>query len=313
MLAERLWSRTIFDPLATWTCTLEIGRALFTGTRPDRSRPVANILDGTHDLNFRRGRTPTMSDDWKVIVVTGCTQGLGYHAVSGFAESLSSGKELPYQCVVLSCRNVPAAKNAAQTIAKRAKCEISRLVVLDEPCDLADVNSIRNYYYALKKFLGSRKIVSLVNNAGIGGNPNYRKSAQGFDQIWATNHLGHFLLTILCLPHLAENSRIVNVGSGVHDPAAKTRLPDADEFWPQVHHRDSIIFCGRCSLRSHNSIGPSLSLSLTPSLCADRTPRPNIPKAQGTTWRVPTPAHAPALARTKSFSRNQAIEAGTAR
>jgi retinol dehydrogenase 12 len=176
-----------------------------------------------------------MAVDSRAIVVTGCTQGLGYHAVKTLAQNLAAdSKSLPFQCIILSCRNVPVAKKAAEEISKSTKCELSRLVVLDEPCNLSDIISVRSYCSSLIKYLSGRKILSLVNNAGIGGNPVYTKTAQGYDQIWATNHLGHFLLTLLLLPHMAEGSRIVNVSSEVHDPASKTGLPDADQFWPQV-------------------------------------------------------------------------------
>ena len=203
-----------------------------------------------------------------VIVVTGATHGLGYHAAKSLAKNLSQGGQSHYQFIVLSCRNVPSAKKVAAEIAKSTKTEATRLIVLDEPCDLADINSVRSYYSALKQFLGDKKILSLVNNAGIGGNPNYRLSAQGFDQIWATNHLGHFLLTILCLPHMAQNSRIVNVSSEVHDPATKTPLPDADEFWPQV------------SYHGHSHSAPEVDMRLHSPQPLDRIqPRPALPEA----------------------------------
>ena len=49
-----------------------------------------------------------------------------------------------------------------------------------------------------------------------------------------SNHLGHFLLTILLLPVLTDNGRVVNVSSEVHDPANKAPLPDAGLFWPET-------------------------------------------------------------------------------
>lgn len=56
--------------------------------------------------------------------------------------------------------------------------------------------------------------------------------ADGFDKIFESNHLGHFLLSLLVLPHLAKDARIVSVSSEVHDPAAKTGLPDPGIGFP---------------------------------------------------------------------------------
>ena len=40
----------------------------------------------------------------------------------------------------------------------------------------------------------------------------------GFELVFATNYLGHFLLTNLLLPYMAENARIINVTSDMHNP-----------------------------------------------------------------------------------------------
>lgn len=158
-----------------------------------------------------------------IVVVTGCTNGLGYHAVTSFHQTSPA-------TVVLACRNVAAAEDAVAKI--KGSGGTGELHVLPEALNLNDVNSVRAYAKALKAWLGNRKIKALVNNAGIGGSPVYKMGAQGYEDIFATNHLGHFLLTILLLPVLAENSRIVNVSSEVHDPANKVPLPDPGTHWP---------------------------------------------------------------------------------
>jgi NAD(P)-dependent dehydrogenase (short-subunit alcohol dehydrogenase family) len=71
----------------------------------------------------------------------------------------------------------------------------------------------------------------LVNNAGIGGSPTYSKNAAGHEMIFATNHLGHSLLTLLLMPFITD--RIINVSSEVHDPEEKAPLPDPGIGWPQ--------------------------------------------------------------------------------
>lgn len=56
--------------------------------------------------------------------------------------------------------------------------------------------------------------------------------ADGYEAIFESNHLGHFLLTILLLPHLAKNARVVSVSSEVHDPATKTGMADPGKGFP---------------------------------------------------------------------------------
>ncbi len=56
----------------------------------------------------------------------------------------------------------------------------------------------------------------LINNAGLAGQRGLTKS--GFELAFGTNHLGHFLLTLLLAPRLraAPGSRIVTVASQAH-------------------------------------------------------------------------------------------------
>ena len=53
----------------------------------------------------------------------------------------------------------------------------------------------------------------LVNNAGVMAVPEQR-TADGFEMQFGTNHLGHFALTNLLLPHVVD--RVVTVSSSAH-------------------------------------------------------------------------------------------------
>jgi NAD(P)-dependent dehydrogenase (short-subunit alcohol dehydrogenase family) len=79
--------------------------------------------------------------------------------------------------------------------------------------DLADQAQIARAAGAL---VAARTPLSLlINNAGIMAVPLSR-DARGFESQFATNHLGHFLLTQLLLPKLerGEDPRVVTVSSG---------------------------------------------------------------------------------------------------
>lgn len=79
--------------------------------------------------------------------------------------------------------------------------------------DLANLKSVREFVNELNE----THIDILINNAGVFF-PKYCTTDDGFEMHFGTNHLGHFLLTILLLPKLnnAKQARIVNVSSLGH-------------------------------------------------------------------------------------------------
>jgi len=164
--------------------------------------------------------------------------------VRALAKAGTSGCGISH--LVLACRDVEAARKVADSIQCSAFPR-DRIIVLDVPCNLASLSSVRAYSAALRHWLNDRRISCLVNNAGIGGSPSFSKSIDGYENIWATNHLGHFLLTILLLPTVSSSSgRIVNVASEVHDiKGNKILMPDLEERWPTtVDEFDSVLAAG---------------------------------------------------------------------
>lgn len=183
-----------------------------------------------------------------VAVITGCSQGLGLHAAAELAAAD------PTIDIVLACRNLDSAKAAVETIiAKHPAVDPSRLVVLDAALQLDDIDSVRvfckcrvtNRMYhihplsyriiasALRAHLSERGqiIKILINNAGVGGMPVLKPTRQGFDTIFATNHLGHFLLTLLLLP----SSVAAVVPSTLGDDAPHLRIVNvSSEVWPSA-------------------------------------------------------------------------------
>jgi NAD(P)-dependent dehydrogenase (short-subunit alcohol dehydrogenase family) len=74
--------------------------------------------------------------------------------------------------------------------------------------DLGDLASVRRAAEALK----GRRIDVLINNAGLAGHRGTTKD--GFEIQFGTNHLGHYLFTLLLADQIQE--RVVNVASGSH-------------------------------------------------------------------------------------------------
>jgi NAD(P)-dependent dehydrogenase (short-subunit alcohol dehydrogenase family) len=127
----------------------------------------------------------------RTAVVTGANSGLGLATARALA---AAGAH-----VVLAVRDTGRGETAARSIS--GDVEVRRL-------DLADLASVREFAAA---WTGDLDL--LVNNAGIMMVPAGR-TADGFELQFGTNHLGHFALTNLLLPHVTD--RVVTVSSGLH-------------------------------------------------------------------------------------------------
>ena len=60
--------------------------------------------------------------------------------------------------------------------------------------DLMSMSSVRSFAQTILSL--DIPIHVLINNAGIMAIPKYTTSAQGIELQWATNHLGHFLISL---------------------------------------------------------------------------------------------------------------------
>ncbi|CAM8927335.1 unnamed protein product [Rhodiola kirilowii] len=141
-------------------------------------------------------------------IVTGGACGIGFETSKTLA--------LRGAHVVIAARNTAAANEAKQQIVKEipsARIDVLKL-------DLASLKSVREF---VDEFISLNLPLNiLINNAGIMFCP-YQLSQDGIELQFATNHLGHFLLTNLLLDkmkHTAETSgiqgRIVNLSSVAH-------------------------------------------------------------------------------------------------
>ena len=139
----------------------------------------------------------------RVAIVTGANSGLGLETTRVLARKGAQ--------VVLAVRN--AAKGDAAAAEIRADTPEANLRVM--PLDLASLESIHRFAQA---FLAAYdRLDMLVNNAGVMAIPR-RKTADGFEMQFGTNHLGHFALTGLLMPRVlaTHDARVVTVSSGAH-------------------------------------------------------------------------------------------------
>ncbi|ESW24231.1 hypothetical protein PHAVU_004G113000 [Phaseolus vulgaris] len=141
-------------------------------------------------------------------IVTGATSGIGAEATRVLA--------MRGVHVIMGVRNLVAAKDIKKEILQKiptAKVDYMEL-------DLSSMTSVRNF---ASEFISSALPLNiLINNAGIFATP-FTLSEDNIELQFATNHMGHFLLTNLLLDAMKKTTheskkqgRIVNISSILH-------------------------------------------------------------------------------------------------
>lgn len=83
-------------------------------------------------------------------------------------------------------------------------------------CDFSDLRSVER---AVDEVVAlGLPLAGIANNAGIMSTRPGRRSAQGYDLSFATNHLGPFAFTDALVPHLRDGATVVFTCSAVEDP-----------------------------------------------------------------------------------------------
>jgi NAD(P)-dependent dehydrogenase (short-subunit alcohol dehydrogenase family) len=144
-------------------------------------------------------------------VVTGGAGGLGRETARALA---SAGAD-----VTIAARDL----NAANVAAKEISAETGNPRVQGARLDLADLASVREF---VKAWTGPLHI--LVDNAGIMASPE-QHTPEGRELQFATNHLGHFALTVGLRDALRDSGRArVVVLSSVGHVNGPVRFDDLD-------------------------------------------------------------------------------------
>jgi NAD(P)-dependent dehydrogenase (short-subunit alcohol dehydrogenase family) len=148
-----------------------------------------------------------MNTQWnmqdKVCIVTGANSGIGKATALALARLNAT--------VILACRNKERGQAAVDEICRASKNASVELMLVD----MASQKSIRRFVQEFKARHNHLHV--LINNAA-----NFDQSVrqrilteEGFEAVFATNHLGPFLMTNLLLDTLKASApaRIINVAS----------------------------------------------------------------------------------------------------
>ena len=134
----------------------------------------------------------------KNVIITGGHAGIGLEATRALSKAGAS--------VTVGART-PDRARAALAASGIGGVEVSQL-------DLIDPGSVDAF--AERWLASERPLHILLNSAGTPAPPELVQDARGYEVQFATNHLGHFQLTLGLLPALraAHGARVVNVTSG---------------------------------------------------------------------------------------------------
>ncbi|MBC8050034.1 MAG: SDR family NAD(P)-dependent oxidoreductase [Chitinophagales bacterium] len=140
-----------------------------------------------------------------IFIVTGGTSGIGLEVVRTLAK--------PSHRIIVGARR----PNTATELRKAGGDSLTIL-----PLDVASLQSVRFFASSVRHLLESNdRISALACNAGMQAGKSMKMSEDGVELTFATNHLGHFLLTHELLPFLEPGAAVISTASGTHDPQDK--------------------------------------------------------------------------------------------
>ena len=145
--------------------------------------------------------------DLKTVIITGANSGLGFETAKKIAKNMNYS-------LILACRTIEHGEKAREEIIKETGNKNIKVLKIDTSV----LSSVRNFAEEFQKL--NIKLDRLICNAGI-SSMHKGITEEGFELVFATNYLGHFLLTNLLLPYMNEDARIINVTSDMHNPPGR--------------------------------------------------------------------------------------------
>lgn len=199
--------------------------------------------------------------DGRTAVVTGATSGIGLVTARELARAGAR--------TILACRK----PEKAERMAERIRLAAAGARVETIPLDLTSLASVERCADGLHGRV--ERLDLLVNNAGVMATP-LRRTEDGFELQFGTNHLGHFALTaqVLDLLSAAPAPRVVTVASNAH----KIGRMDFDDLnserryrrWPAYGQSKlaNLLFTFELQDRARAASSPLLAVAAHPGWAA---------------------------------------------
>jgi NAD(P)-dependent dehydrogenase (short-subunit alcohol dehydrogenase family) len=159
--------------------------------------------------DFNASKIPSM--EGKTVIITGANSGIGYIAALELVRKNAT--------VILACRNPQrgqdAEKKIMKLIAEENPSEENKGKAIFMQLDVSEMSNVREFSKRFHEEFDQLHV--LINNAGM-MTMEHKVTSDGIESQFATNHLGHFLLTHLLMDVLKKSApaRIINVASIAH-------------------------------------------------------------------------------------------------
>jgi NAD(P)-dependent dehydrogenase (short-subunit alcohol dehydrogenase family) len=146
----------------------------------------------------------------QTVVVTGGNRGVGYACAEALAQAGQNW------CVIIAGHERERIASAAEKLRQASRARVEPMLL-----NLASLRSIHYFSENLSERLRDGQfppLRALVCNAGVHPAAGITYTTDGYEQTFAVNHLGHFLLVNLLLAQFTPPGRIVVVGGDALNP-----------------------------------------------------------------------------------------------
>lgn len=186
-----------------------------------------------------------------VHIITGATSGLGLAVATRLAKNAD--------CLIIAGVRNPETINPLKHAVPSRQLEVLQL-------DTSSPELVKSFARDVKTRLGDQKITSLSCIAGVQILGPQKATANGVDETFASNVMGHVLLVDELRSHLATGATIVTIGSGTHDP--KNMLASRGGFAGADFISVRAAVAGENTRPHRSERGQALDRYATSKLCA---------------------------------------------
>jgi len=162
----------------------------------------------------------------KICLITGATSGIGKAAAYKLADLGAS--------LILLSRNKEKGEKICNQIRKTNKTAKAKFY----RADISSMKEVKSVAERIKSDFNNIDV--LINNAGVRLD-NYFKNNEGVELTFATNHLGHFLLTLSLIEMLKKSTqgRIIIVSSSAHFSVSE----NLDDIAAPINYDRKVAYC----------------------------------------------------------------------